>query len=571
MRPMFLVRVSKCISPTALLFAGTLAACNTEESAGQPQTDTTVEADAATDGSTQDVAIDDAPDVTPEPTACPDGLPFRAWEEGVTGPHHRDLAGDFTITTVQGREFNLREAWTGCDVFVFIPDQIPNSSADSSSIWERDIDTLLAASPPNVHYFFVSTLSRPQSAASRAEDMARRVEDAVDTFPREESDAWFERTHVVDVSAAELNSWLKDTFAGAGRQGFAIDRSQRIRGLGSFADVTRYNADLAAADAWPWESNLANAAQDAAYLNAEARRDLELASQERTVVPLWQGEILAEFAETEIALPSPEELATYDILEIEVDQRCPDATIPEFGNCGAWDYLAYLFVYDGETRLELGRFITTYHREARFVVDASPLLPLLAQGGTRKFRWEFAPPWNTQPTATQVRLRFGRSERTERPSELIPLWSGGTFNPEYNDNQPELEVPIPADATRVELFAIITGHGAELQNCAEFCNHVHEVRINGDAFVRDHPIVGNEQGCIAELENGMTPNQWGTWWFGRGGWCPGQRVAPWVEDVTDSITPGETADLSYVATLNGRTPTAAAGNIHMTSYLVIYR
>ena len=58
MRPMFLVHVSKCISPTALLFAGTLAACNTEESAGQPQTDTTVEADAATDGSTQDVAID---------------------------------------------------------------------------------------------------------------------------------------------------------------------------------------------------------------------------------------------------------------------------------------------------------------------------------------------------------------------------------------------------------------------------------------------------------------------------------------------------------------------------------
>ena len=58
MRPMFIVRVSKCISPTALLFAGTLAACNTEESAGQPQTDTTVEADAATDGSTQDVAID---------------------------------------------------------------------------------------------------------------------------------------------------------------------------------------------------------------------------------------------------------------------------------------------------------------------------------------------------------------------------------------------------------------------------------------------------------------------------------------------------------------------------------
>jgi hypothetical protein len=556
-----------------------LVGCSTEETS-DAAADTAVGGDSDSGGSgalpdgigvdTDDDATPPA-DVTPEPTACPDGLAFREWEEGSGGPHRHDLAADFTITTVQGREFSLRENWNGCEVYVFIPDQIPNTSADRTSIWARDVDNLIAASPDNVHYFFVSTLPREASAQTAVREMAQRVEEAVDALPVEEQDAWFDRIHVVDTAAPALTSWLKETFAGAGRQGWLIDREQRIRGVGSFADVTRYNQDLANAEAWPWESNLANAAADAAYINAEARRDAELAAQERTVVSLWQGEILAGFADTETTLPSAEEIATYNILEIEVEQLCPDRTIPEFGNCGPWDYLAYLWLWDGDTRLELGRFITTYHREGRFIVDASPMLPLLAEGGLQRFQWEFAPEWNTQPTSTHVRLRFGRSGATDRPSELVPLWTGGTFNPEYNDIQADKEIEIPADVTRVELWAIITGHGAELQNCAEFCNHEHEVRINGDVYFRDHPIVGDDQGCIAELENGMTPNQWGTWWFGRGGWCPGQRVEPWQVDVTESVTAGETADLTYVGTLNGRTPSAAAGTIRMTSYLVFYR
>jgi hypothetical protein len=69
----------------------------------------------------------------------------------------------------------------------------------------------------------------------------------------------------------------------------------------------------------------------------------------------------------------------------------------------------------------------------------------------------------------------------------------------------------------------------------------------------------------------MVPNQGGTWWFGRGGWCPGQQVTPWVEDLTASVTPGQTATLSYRGLRGGSDPPDDSGDIVLSSYLVIER
>ena len=69
----------------------------------------------------------------------------------------------------------------------------------------------------------------------------------------------------------------------------------------------------------------------------------------------------------------------------------------------------------------------------------------------------------------------------------------------------------------------------------------------------------------------MVPNQGGTWWFGRGGWCPGQQVEPDVIDVTDAVTPGTTVTVNYQAMLNGSmTIPDGSGNIVLSSYLVVY-
>ena len=42
--------------------------------------------------------------------------------------------------------------------------------------------------------------------------------------------------------------------------------------------------------------------------------------------------------------------------------------------------------------------------------------------------------------------------------------------------------------------------------------------------------------CRDEVDNGVVPNQSGTWWFGCGGWCPGQEITPVVLNMTDSAT-----------------------------------
>ena len=290
------------------------------------------------------------------------------------------------------------------------------------------------------------------------------------------------------------------------------------------------------------------------------------------MVKLWDGEVLEELADTTVTLPTAAEMAGFDTLEIEVTQQCPDPDEIELGNCGAWDYIASFLVEDASQNLvELARFITAYHRETHWVVDASDMLPLLKDGGQRHFRWSFAPSWNTQPTATKLALRFSNKGKGMKPTQATFLWSGGAFDAAYNTSHAPVDVPIPATAKKVELFAIITGHGAATNQCAEFCNHQHEFSVNGAAHLQQFPEASTNEGCISHIDNGMTPNQSGTWWFGRGGWCPGQQVDPWIVDVTSEVVPGQTATISYRGLFDDVDPPPdGSGDIQLVSYLIVH-
>jgi hypothetical protein len=424
----------------------------------------------------------------------------------------------------------------------------------------------------NVHYFFLSRQMTAEGATAMTEGMQARIDALLASLDPSLAVHWARHLHVVAGQASALESWVGEVMEGHGRIGFAIDREQRIVGAGYLADVNRYDSQLNAQMLWPWRSNLAYAAHEPRYLNAQHDRLAHLATQQGTVVTLWDGEILEEFAEVTVALPPASEMAAFDRLEVEVVMQCPDPDAIELGNCGAWDYLAHLYVKDAtDSDVELARFITSYHRESRWVVDVTPMLGHLLEGGMRTFKWSFAPSWNTQPTATELRLHLSNHSEGHAPRDLFFLFGGGDFNDSYNDAFAPIDVAIPADAKKVELWSLITGHGAGTQSCAEFCNHQHELTINGASYLEEHPEAGSMDLCMPEMERGMVPNQAGTWWFGRGGWCPGQQVEPWVVDVTADVTPGETATVSYQGLLGGNPPPADAGNIVMSSYLVVYR
>ncbi len=79
-----------------------------------------------------------------------------------------------------------------------------------------------------------------------------------------------------------------------------------------------------------------------------------------------------------------------------------------------------------------------------------------------------------------------------------------------------------------------------------------------------------------QVLDGVTPNQYGTWYFGRGGWCPGLEVAMWQVDLTPWLGDAFDHTLDYDAGVAGQTPWTPTsngqgsydGNIRATIYLV---
>lgn len=502
------------------------------------------------------------------------GLTARPFEAGPYGPHRGDLADDFTVELADGTTWSFQASFSGCESYVFTPDNLPVSDLDPKSIWESpsDLKKLVTTSPRNVHYFFVSRKKTDEEAAPNIDGQQTRVEALLATLPEADAAHWRSHLHVIRKKAADLGGFITDVLGTHGRIGFAIDRRQRIRGAGYLADVNRYSSALDAQMLWPWKWNLAYLAREPEYFNAESDRADALDAEGATVIDLFTGEVLEEYADTTATLPPAAEMASFDTLEIEVTSQCPDPDDIEIGNCGAWDYLAGLFLADDPDHLvELGRFITAYHRETHWVADVSGLLPLLASGGQHAFRWSFAPEWNKQPTATRLSLRLSRKNKGVVPRQATYLFSGGAFGSTYNVDRLPVDVPIPAAAKKVELHVVVTGHGAGTNQCAEFCNHQHEITVNGQTHLIEFPEAGTEDECVPQVSHGMTPNQAGTWWFGRGGWCPGQQVNPRVIDVTAEVTPGQPATVAYRGLWKGVDPPPdGSGDINLTSYLVVH-
>lgn len=497
-----------------------------------------------------------------------DALPMN--EAGPFGILRHDLADDFELPMVDGSTWRLSEHWSGCESYVFIPSGRVNSGLDDTSIWERDVDQLIEDSPRNAHYFFVTSRS-PEVAQAERDAMQPRIDAALSALDPDSQSWWRDRLHLVAQHRSDIEGWVGDLLSGDGGIGFAIDRQQRIRLMGSFADVRRYKAALASAGEWPWEANMAYAANEVRLYEFEAGREQYLAAQsDVTILTPWDHEVVAGAVEKTVDFPSAVEMADFDTLEIDLTMDCEDPALGEFGNCPPWDYLSHIYLFDevDQSWLELARFITTYHREGRYLVDATPMLVHLRDGGPRQIRYDAS----SQSYLSTLQFRLSNQGKPSSPSEATFLFAGGSFNSTYNDGYQPVDVLIPATATKVELWALITGHGHSntTENCAEFCNHQHEFTVNGTPHTEEHPLAATNEGCMEQVDQGTVPNQGGTWWFGRGGWCPGKEVQPWVEDVTADVTPGQIATVSYQGLLGGQTPPDNAGNIVMTSYLVVY-
>lgn len=305
------------------------------------------------------------------------------------------------------------------------------------------------------------------------------------------------------------------------------------------------------------------------------------------VVPVFDKVLMQGEKGAVATVTLPLGLSEFNRLELDAALSCPTKRDV---SCAHWDHTVQLFVccdrLGPHCNMELGRWITAFRRGiGRWLTDVSPLLPLLDSNKctlTMK-----TVPW-AMPWFVSLNLRFsignqtvignvtGEDEDELRPFRVMSLYSGGTFDKNYNKRFQPIKFPVPASTKKVELYAVITAHGYDDNHCGEFCVTSHHFLLNAEynnSLVFDS--AGSPLGCTMRVKDGAVPNEHGTWLYGRGGWCDGLQVDPWRVDVTTQLDIGghESNTVVYFGLFQGRDPNPSKdpGYIIMSSFLVFYK
>jgi hypothetical protein len=505
-------------------------------------------------------------------THCADlGLPVKDFE-ATGGNDWYDVAGDFTVNTTFG-VVTLSEIWTGCDNYIIIRDR---SDSTSGQLFVSATADLWRNSARNTHYFFVN--DNPMTV-ERAEQWMGQIGASIGSLDtQEETDYWATRVHFVTDAPASIEGSLGAFLAAhPSEHGIAIDRAQTWDFMGS-SSVVMGGGFTPFLPVWGYNSRYYNF-KYAQQRELDAQTDwMEVAPLDNETFPATSQGGDGPFSNENNNLvwpatfPDAATMATFDTMEMIVTAECgPDA----FDDCGWWDYEAFVNLcsdIDCTTTLgEMGRWITPYHRpgERKWVIDATPMLGLLRDGGEHFFRFSMV--WNMNPNTYDIRFRL-RDQGGPRPTETVLVHRiNSGFNDTYNAGFMPFDFTPPASATKVTLSSIVSGHGQDTGNCAEWCNHVHDFTVNGGAT---HTLdyagqAGLSNGCSERVDEGVVPGQYGNWTPGRAGWCPGQEVEPWTVDITGDVTLGQANTLEYRGTYNGSEP-SAHGRIRMTTYITYY-
>ncbi|MSQ03528.1 MAG: hypothetical protein EXR71_16825 [Myxococcales bacterium] len=466
-------------------------------------------------GDTADSA--DSGDTGDTPSRCDElGLPERPWDpSGVTAAFD-EVVPDLTLAGLDDTTITLSELWSGCEAVAFVVLRAGYPSLDT----KMQIRTWMEGAPATTHWVFLVDEGSEAARVAQLDAFRAEITDIADK-EAESADFWASHAHYSPEKFSNTDTWI-DEIENAW-DGYplnlGVDRLQRLREFGSLADP-----------ATGWET------APATFLNYEARHwAAQAALQDR--LDAQTATVIRAFDNTgerqaNVELPDAATMATFDTLELDMQFICNGH--PDTVGCGEWDYLAYAYLCDEtDTCTEIARYITAYARPGRWVVDATPFLALMSSGGTHSFRVDSA----NAPLIT-LDLRFSNQGRGTRPLGIEYLYSGGSFNESYNATREPHTFTPPEGTTRVEVMALVTGHGygKDVANCAEFCNHEHEFTVNGaDSWTLDFPEADVLYGCADQIEAGTVPNQYGTWILGRGGWCPGKQVDPWSADITASV------------------------------------
>ena len=538
------------------------AACS---GSGKTENEQTNDMDSYADGDTSD---GDEAEISDEETASDEDSGEEIPDEKSKSPDFEDLecgssfgdyACDFTLPFDSG-DWNFAENYSKDDNYIFVFYRAMNRT--STQIWSTQFYNLFDKSPENIHYFFIVDTDKSDIAAEKAQIIKDSVKEAYDTVGNA---GILKKIHIMSTPVSESDSWISEWLKNNSDFFFGIDRSRKIRKGGSFSS---WNSSSLAPE-------IENVYKEAEYYDYEKQLTDFIAenSENSTVFKGLEG------------VPFEEEGWTKDLffdvnfkglsenggLYISLEQLCDDPKKCE------WDRLERLFLCDetGEKcETEIGRWITTYGRSGKWLTDITPLKPLFEKDGKYKFRFTVDGDYYVNS------LDFIFIDNDVQKNTLQPLFNQTTpFDEDHNSKFEAMKIEITDDIKKAKIYAYITGHGngSEQANCAEFCQFESVFTVNGTDFKIRFNKAGTADGCFEEVKNGVVPNQYGSWPYGRAGWCPGKNVTLLEADVSEALTSGENV-FSYAAYLDGEVyvPVVTDENgyraeIYLSSFLALYK
>ncbi len=166
-------------------------------------------------------------------------------------------------------------------------------------------------------------------------------------------------------------------------------------------------------------------------------------------------------------------------------------------------------------RYELGRFITPYginldlEEGWTWVFDVTDYAPLLRDSVELECgNWQ---------ELLDMKFMFIEGTPPRDVKRVDPLWVGMHNLNTFEETVGEQLVEVQEGETTFRLKTRASGHGFGTgNNCAEFCNNIHSVDVNGQTQWSWQIM----QECA---DNPLYP-QGGTWIYDRAGWCPGDKV-----------------------------------------------
>ena len=534
--------------------------------------------------------VDQCPDSesrwTPNSEGCTVLQVPISWNTGPSSTERFGIAGDFTLQTKSGNWVMSRD-WDGESTYLFIFNQ--DSSSYMSAIWNQDIGRFLNTLPENTHVFFGSFDSDYRNDIDAMNNRVNSYRNGLNDADK----AWVDsHVHYIDQQGGAIGGGLGGVIGDWSAFYYGMDRFQQWREIGSLYNWVGTHGV---------QYRLDYIAKMPLQFNSEFPTEMRRHDPGVTVVDImvaqrhiggWQG---GHSSLANGSFPNASTMEGFNTMELYMHHGCSEhrdryqKSDGSYGGCHEWDYSQYMQICDevgnaSTCSTEFGYWITTYGREGRWLTDISPRLFELTEGGDNMFRYRGA---NGGWLNVSVYLSNWEDDGL-RPTGGELAFNGGSFRGEYNNESQYKRVhdlQIPEGTERIEIYAVITGHGfgKDNANCAEFCNHEHRYSMNGFVTQEDHPMAGNStvgsdnEGCAKEMHNGAQANQLGSWPYGRAGWCAGQDVKPWTYDITNWIdASGIQNILRYQGLYNGQNyvpqneQSGANQNIHANIWVVYY-